>query len=116
MAEAYKSISENLLFMDKWTQFDWSLTLPDNAFFQKISNPLLVEADIFGEFFGKGYLPLMLKKHITEKIAYCEEFHPKGYVAENRPGRQRSFWKCERSEFEYYECMPKRTGCGENCF
>lgn len=88
MAEAYKSISENLLFMDKWTQFDWSLTLPDNAFFQKISNPLLVEADIFGEFFGKGYLPLMLKKHITEKIAYCEEFHPKGYVARiDRAGR-----------------------------
>lgn len=81
MAEAYKQISEDLLFMDKWTQFDWSLTLPHNAFFSKISNPLLVEADIFGEFFGKGHLPLMLKEHITQKIGYCEKFSPAGYVA-----------------------------------
>lgn len=82
MAKAYEEISTELVMMDKWTQFDWSLTLPNNAFYHKIKkNPLVVEADIFGEFFGKGRLPLMLKKHIAEKFAYCEEFSPKGYVA-----------------------------------
>ena len=40
-----------------------------------------MEADIFGEFFGKGHLPLMLKDHITKKFEYCETFLPKGYVA-----------------------------------
>ena len=81
MAGAYKSISGDLLFMDKWTQFDWSLTLPHNAFFAGIENPLLIEADIFGEFFGKGHLPLMLRNHIAEKMKYCSQFSPKGYVA-----------------------------------
>ena len=82
MAKAYEEISTDLLIMDKWTQFDWSLTLPHNAFFSKIkNNPLFVEADIFGEFFGKGRLPLMLKDHIAEKYAYCEDYSPKGYVA-----------------------------------
>lgn len=91
MAEAYKQISEDLLFMDKWTQFDWSLTLPHNSFFSKISNPLLVEADIFGEFFGKGYLPLMLKEHIVQKLCYCEEYSPIGYVARIDRAGQDSF-------------------------
>ncbi len=82
MTAAYESISTDLIIMDKWTQFDWSLTSPHNAFFSKIKkNPLLVEADIFGEFFGKGRLPLMLKDHIREKFAYCGLHTPAGYVA-----------------------------------
>ncbi len=81
MMDAYESISKELLVMDKWTQFDWSLTLPHNKFFAKIkNNPLLVETDIFGEYFGKGRLPLMLKSHIAEKFDYCEGFSPVGYV------------------------------------
>ena len=82
MTRAYEEISKDLLIMDKWTQFDWSLTMPHNAFYSKIrSNPLFVEADIFGEFFGKGRLPLMLKDHIAQKFAYCSGFSPAGYVA-----------------------------------
>ena len=82
MLGAYEKISTDLVIMDKWTQFDWSLTLPHNRFFEKIkNNPLLVEADIFGEFFGKGLLPLYLKHHITEKFSYCEKFSPIGYVS-----------------------------------
>ena len=81
MAKAYEEISTELLIMDKWTQFDWSLTLPNNAFYHKIKkNPLFVEGDIFGEFFGKGRLPLMLKEHMAEKFEYCEGFSPSGYV------------------------------------
>ncbi len=80
MTRAYESISEELIIMDKWTQFDWSLTLPSNAFFNKIKkNPLLVETDIFGEYFGKGRLPLMLKNHIVKKYEYCQGFTPVGY-------------------------------------
>ena len=82
MTKAYEEISTDMLIMDKWTQFDWSLTLPHNAFFYKIEkNPLFVEADVFGEYFGKGHLPLMLKKHIAEKFTYCDTFSPSGYVA-----------------------------------
>ena len=82
MAKAYEEISTDLLVMDKWTQFDWSLTMPHNAFYHKIkNNPLFVEGDIFGEFFGKGRLPLMLKEHIAGKFNYCEDFSPRGYVA-----------------------------------
>ena len=92
MAKAYEEISTELLVMDKWTQFDWSLTLPHNAFFHKIkNNPLFVEGDILGEFFGKGRLPMMLKKHIAEKYAYCEEFSPKGYVVRIDRSGQSSF-------------------------
>ncbi len=81
MLKAYESISKDLIVMDKWTQFDWSLTLPHNVFFKQIkNNPLLVETDIFGEYFGKGRLPIMLKKHIEEKYAYCQSFAPTGYV------------------------------------
>ena len=89
MTKAYEEISRDLIIMDKWTQFDWSLCLPSNKFFAKIkNNPLFVEADIFGEFFGKGRLPLMLKDHIVSKFAYCEKFSPVGYVARiDRAGR-----------------------------
>ena len=89
MTKAYESISTEMMIMDKWTQFDWSLCMPHNQFYNKIkNNPLFVEADIFGEFFGKGMLPLMLKKHITDKFAYCEGFKPAGYVARiDRAGR-----------------------------
>jgi len=81
MTKAYEEISPDLLIMDKWTQFDWSLTLGHNKFFNKIKkNPLVVETDIFGEYFGKGRLPIMLKNHLKEKFAYCEDFSPIGYV------------------------------------
>ncbi len=87
MLAAYESISKELVVMDKWTQFDWSLTLPHNAFLKQIkNNPLLVETDIFGEYFGKGWLPIMLKEHIKEKYAYCEGFSPLGYA--NRVDRE----------------------------
>ena len=82
MTRAYEEISTDMVIMDKWTQFDWSLTLPVNAFFRKIGkNPLLVETDIFGEYFGLGILPIMLKKHILKNYAYCEGFDPLGYVS-----------------------------------
>lgn len=82
MTKAYEQISRQMPVMDKWTQFDWSLTLPNNAFFHKIqNNPLMVEADIFGEYFGRGRLPLLLKEHIAEKVAYCKAFQPMGYAA-----------------------------------
>jgi len=92
MAKAYEEISPELVVMDKWTQFDWSLTMPHNRFFRKITgNPLMVEADIFGEFFGKGWLPLMLKDHIAEKFRYCEAFHPIGYAARIDRGGNSAF-------------------------
>ena len=92
MLRAFEEISTELLVMDKWTQFDWSLTLPHNRFFEKIKkNPLFVETDIFGEFFGKGRLPLMLKKHIEEKFEYCETFNPVGYVSRIDRGTQHPF-------------------------
>lgn len=82
MLHAFEEISTDLIVMDKWTQFDWSLTAPHNQFFNKVkNNPLFIETDIFGEFFGKGRLPLMLKEHIKEKIEYCGKFNPVGYVS-----------------------------------
>lgn len=89
MTRAYEEVSEDMVVMDKWTQFDWSLTLPSNEFYHKIKkSPLLVEADVFGEYFGKGHLPIMLKNHIAEKFEYCDGFSPKGYVARiDRDGR-----------------------------
>ena len=82
MTRAYEEISTDMVIMDKWTQFDWSLTLPTNAFFHKIrKNPLLVETDIFGEYFGLGILPIMLRDHIRKNFAYCEGFEPVGYVS-----------------------------------
>ncbi|MBQ7236167.1 MAG: hypothetical protein IJX03_03295 [Clostridia bacterium] len=82
MTKAYEEISSEMVIMDKWTQFDWSLTAPHNKFYAKIkNNPLCVETDIFGEFFGKGRLPLMLKDHIKQKFNYCEQFKPVGYIS-----------------------------------
>lgn len=89
MTKAYEEISTDMVIMDKWTQFDWSLTLPDNAFFKKIKkNPILVETDIFGEYFGKGRFPLMLKEHIEHKVEYCSTFNPVGFCNRiDRAGR-----------------------------
>ncbi len=82
MTKAYEEISKDLVIMDKWTQFDWSLCLPHNKFFSKIkSNPLLVETDIFGEYFGKGNLPIFLYNHIIDKYNYCQKFNPVGYCS-----------------------------------
>jgi len=81
MTKAYEEISTDLFIMDKWTQFDWSLTMPGNPFFRKIKkNPLFVEADIFGEYFGKGRVPIMLANHIKKQFEYCRQFNPVGYV------------------------------------
>lgn len=82
MTKAYEEISKDLVVMDKWTQFDWSLCLPHNKFFSKIkNNPLIIETDIFGEYFGKGNLPIYLYDHITEKYEYCQRFNPIGYCS-----------------------------------
>ena len=40
MTKAYEQISSDMVIMDKWTQFDWSLTLPENRFFSKIKKLL----------------------------------------------------------------------------
>ena len=79
--DAYEQISSELKVCDKWTKYDWSLTAPHNPFLARIKNPLIVETDIFGEYFGQGYLPLMLKNHIIEKVKYCNSFGIKGYVS-----------------------------------
>ena len=80
---AYERVAtSDMMIMDKWTQYDWSLSLPNNYFIRNIKkNPLLIETDIFGEFFGKGRLPLMLKEHIKEKFVYCEKYNPIGYCS-----------------------------------
>ncbi len=79
--DAYERISDDLVVCDKWTKYDWSLYRPFNSFFERIKNPLLVETDIFGEFFGKGVWPLMLKKHITEKVAQSNRYGVRGFVS-----------------------------------
>lgn len=82
LLQVFEEISTDMVIMDKWTQFDWSLTLPCNQFIRNIKkNPLLIETDLFGEYFGKGRLPLMLKEHILEKFSFCEAFQPYGYVS-----------------------------------
>ena len=104
MAKAYGEISPELVVMDKWTQFDWSLTMPHNRFFRKITgNPLMVEADIFGEFFGKGRLPLMLKDHIAQKFQYCEQFRPKGYAARIDRGGKDPFGDVNEVNLRIYQ-------------
>ena len=81
MLKAYSEISQELVVMDKWTKFDWSLSLPDNDFFAKIkSNSFIVEGDVFGEYFGKGRLPIMLDKHLAQKFSYCNKFKNSGFV------------------------------------
>ena len=82
LMQAYEQISPDLPVMDKWTQFDWSLCLPSNAFYRKIrNNPLLSETDVFGEYFGKGRLPVELREHIREKVRYCGDFRLLGYAS-----------------------------------
>ncbi len=82
MLKAFAEISKDLMVMDKWTKFDWSLSLPDNDFFEEITeNPFLVETDIFGEYFGKGALPIMFKEHIEQKYRHCEQYPNSGYVS-----------------------------------
>ena len=81
MLKAFAEISPNLFVMDKWTKYDWSLSLPDNDFFNEIErNPYVIETDIFGEYFGKGRLPIMFKEHIEHKYSYCEQFPHQGFV------------------------------------
>lgn len=81
MLKAYAEISNEMTIMDKWTKYDWSLTLPDNDFFNEIkNNPFVIETDIFGEYFGKGRLPIMLKNHITHKFGYCNKYSHNGFV------------------------------------
>jgi hypothetical protein len=82
MLKAFAEISPNLMVMDKWTKYDWSLSLPDNDFFEKITgNPFLVETDIFGEYFGKGRLPIMFKEHIEHKFEHCNKYPHDGFVS-----------------------------------
>ncbi len=81
LMDAYEQISDELVVCDKWTKYDWSLTRPPNPFLARIKNPLVVETDIFGEYFGKGFFPLMLKNHIIERVRHCEKFGARGYVS-----------------------------------
>ena len=80
LMEAYEKVSPELVVCDKWTKFDWSLIAPHNPFLARIKNPIVVEGDIFGEYFGVGYLPILLRDHIAKKVAYCQQFAPRGYV------------------------------------
>lgn len=82
MLKAFAEISPNLFVMDKWTKYDWSLSLPDNDFFNEITgNPFIVEGDVFGEYFGKGRLPIMFKEHIEHKYEHCNQYANSGFVA-----------------------------------
>lgn len=82
MLKAFSEISKDLFVMDKWTKYDWSLSLPDNDFFKNIKiNPFLVETDIFGEYFGKGRLPIMFKEHIEHKYKHCNQYPHQGFVS-----------------------------------
>lgn len=81
LMDAYEQIADDLLVCDKWTKYDWSLTRKPNPFLARIKNPLIIETDIFGEYFGKGFLPLMLKDHIIERVHHCEKFGVRGYVS-----------------------------------
>ena len=82
LLKVYEQVSTDMVIMDKWTQFDWSLTLPPNQFIRNVDkNPQLMETDLFGEYFGKGRFPLMLRKHIEQNYAHCEKYYPCGYVS-----------------------------------
>ena len=82
LLKVYEQVSTDMVIMDKWTQFDWSLTLPPNQFIRNVDkNPQLMETDLFGEYFGKGRFPLMLRKHIEQNYAHCEKYSPCGYVS-----------------------------------
>lgn len=83
LLDAYEKVAtDDLMIMDKWTQYDWSLSLPSNYFIRNIrKNPLIIETDLFGEYFGKGKLPLMLKEHLQKRFAFCEQYNPIGYCS-----------------------------------
>lgn len=81
LMDAYEQVSRDMLVCDKWCKYDWSLTKPHNPFLARIKNPLIVETDIFGEYYGKGFVPIMLKKHIIEKVKYCNAQNAIGYVS-----------------------------------
>lgn len=82
MLQAFKEISDKLIVMDKWTKYDWLLSLPDNDFFDEITqNPFIVEGDVFGEYYGKGRLPIMFKGYIVHKYEYCNKYPNSGFVA-----------------------------------
>ena len=92
MLKAYSEISKTLMVMDKWTKFDWSLSLPDNDFFAKIKdNPFIVEGDVFGEYFGKGRLPIMFSDHIIHKFGYCNGYNNSGFVLRIDRNKQNPF-------------------------
>ena len=92
LLDTYEKVSTDMMIMDKWTQYDWSLSLPSNQFIKNVTkSPLLIETDIFGEYFGKGRLPLMLKKHIKENFDFCEQFNPIGYCSRIDRGGQDCF-------------------------
>ncbi|MBE5750323.1 MAG: hypothetical protein E7346_05600 [Clostridiales bacterium] len=92
LLDTYVKVSTDMMIMDKWTQYDWSLSLPSNQFIKNVTrSPLLIETDIFGEYFGKGRLPLMLKKHIKENFDFCEQFNPIGYCSRIDRGGQYCF-------------------------
>ena len=92
MLKAYSEISKELIVMDKWTKFDWSLSLPDNDFFAKIKdNPFIVEGDVFGEYFGKGRLPIMFSDHIIRKFGYCNGYNNSGFVLRIDRNKQNPF-------------------------
>ncbi len=92
MLQAFAEISNKLIIMDKWTKYDWSLSLPDNDFFNEITgNPFVVEGDVFGEYFGKGRLPIMFKDHIVHKYEHCNKYPNSGYVARIDRNYQNAF-------------------------
>lgn len=110
MTKAYEQISEDMIIMDKWTQFDWSLTLPENRFFNKIkNNPLLVETDIFGEYFGLGKLPVMLRHHIEKNFTYSENFSPVGYMSRIDRASFHAFGDVNEVNYRIMEAYQNKT-------
>ena len=92
IVRSVENISPKILLMDKWTKFDWSLSLPDNDFFKEFkTNPFFVETDIFGEYFGKGRLPIMFRDHIEGKVKHCSQFEHSGFVSRIDRNYQNAF-------------------------
>ena len=77
LLDTYEKVSTDMMIMDKWTQYDWSLSLPSNQFIKNVTkSPLLIETDIFGEYFGKGRLPLMLKNTSRKTLTFVNNLTP----------------------------------------
>ena len=92
IVRSVENISPKILLMDKWTKFDWSLSLPDNDFFEEFkTNPFFVETDIFGEYYGKGRLPIMFREHIEHKVEYCNKYEHSGFVSRIDRNYQNAF-------------------------